>query len=39
MKREFCSVCGASIPPRYGEGTCKVCDPVGVAINKEKKKG
>ena len=25
--REFCSWCGASIPPRYGEGTCNECDP------------
>lgn len=24
---EFCRACGASIPHRYGEGTCPKCDP------------
>jgi hypothetical protein len=22
---DFCHVCGASVPPRYGEGTCPDC--------------
>lgn len=26
--QEFCRVCGASIPPRFGEGTGKCCDPI-----------
>jgi hypothetical protein len=26
MKSDFCRACGASIPPRKGEGTCEVCD-------------
>lgn len=25
---DFCHYCGASIPPRYGEGTCNLCPPV-----------
>ena len=24
---DFCRYCGASIPPRNGEGTCHKCDP------------
>lgn len=24
---DFCTHCGASIPPRLGEGTCPKCDP------------
>ena len=27
---DFCRSCGASVPPRFGEGTCKQCDPEGV---------
>ena len=25
---DFCVACGAHIPPRDGEGTCSVCDPI-----------
>lgn len=28
-KRDFCSYCGAGMPPHYGEGTCPRCDPDG----------
>jgi hypothetical protein len=24
---DFCRYCGASIPPRLGEGTCQTCNP------------
>ena len=27
-KLDFCVACGAHIPPRDGEGTCPVCDPI-----------
>jgi hypothetical protein len=27
---DFCRFCGASVPPRIGEGTCERCDPEGV---------
>lgn len=29
----FCRACGAGTPPKAGEGTCPVCDPVGVELN------
>lgn len=32
----FCRRCGASIPPRHGEGTCPACDPEGVKRNMAK---
>lgn len=28
--KDFCLACGASIPVREGEGTCRVCEPTGV---------
>jgi Zn finger protein HypA/HybF involved in hydrogenase expression len=27
QEADFCTVCGASIPHRKGEGTCPACDP------------
>ncbi len=27
VREDFCRACGASIPPREGEGTCPVCQP------------
>lgn len=32
-KSNFCRHCGASIPPRDGEGACGKCNPVGVLRN------
>lgn len=31
--QDFCTSCGADIPPRSGEGTCPVCDPDGAKHN------
>lgn len=33
LQDPFCLQCGASVPPREGEGTCYKCDPVGVMLN------
>lgn len=30
---DFCTHCGANVPPIIGEGTCRVCDPLGFLEN------
>lgn len=35
----FCRACGASIPPRAGEGTCPRCAPIGPKQRAAEKRG
>lgn len=32
-KPNFCTACGANVPPIIGEGTCNKCDPLGFLQN------